>query len=130
MREVLIEKKTFTVRSLRRKEMREHNLAQYGITPSMFTPVMKEDGKTVDVELHERGQEKVIDLVLDDQGGVDAVDQAGGNAGLRDVWIAIVKETYGAVGEEKNLPTSGGGAQTGSASTIAPPAPKPSDNKE
>jgi hypothetical protein len=45
-------------------------------------------------------------------GGVDAVDNAGGNVGLNTIWTAIIAETYGNPGEEKNFSTSGQGDQT------------------
>lgn len=115
MRKVKVEETEFAVRPLRRKEMEEKGLAEYGIKPFFYKPPTLDDGaaeadKMVDVDKVVAGQKLVLDLAV--EGGLDAVDAVGGNPAINKVYDAIIAETYGLKGEEKNLPRSGQDDQT------------------
>jgi len=114
MREVTIENTVFKVRSLRRAEIREHNLKEYGYLLRGYEPPTLpagDDGnKAVDWDKAAEGQIKVLDLVID--GGTAAVDRVGGHAGVNRAWWAVIAETYSLPGEEKNSSPSGPPAQT------------------
>jgi hypothetical protein len=57
--------------------------------------------------------------------GYEAVDQAGGVQGLREVWQAIIAETYGTRDEEKNSSGAGSVSAIPGAVTTATPACEP-----
>jgi len=100
MRTVEIEGVKIDVRSIKRKERRAKDLDKYGYHAGFFAPPVNEDG-TVDMELFETGRDVVLELVLG-EGAIDKIDDAAGEAGIREAWKAIIDETYGNRDEEKN----------------------------
>lgn len=113
MREVKIGGKTYHARSLKRRERVEHKLDDYGYGRFFYSPPETPEGK-IDRERAEKGIDLVLELVF----GLDAmseIDEADGMNGLAAAHMGIIKETYGAKDEEKNLPQSGAGPQTTSA---------------
>jgi len=91
------------VRGLTRKEIREFK--PYGFYFSYYNPpIFKMD--TVD-----EGIEKVMDLCVLDPEALKLLEEQSHKKTM-EVFGGIVKETYGAKDEEKNLPTSGNGSQT------------------
>ena len=97
MREVEIGGQKFDVRSLKRKEVKE--LIGAGMNPSSL-PVEKAD----------ECMDKVFSYVFtkDQNKQIDELDQKDAMA----LFAHVLKETYGAKDEEKNLLTSGDGEQT------------------
>ena len=91
------------VRGLTRKELREFK--QYGFYFSYYNPPI------LKMDLVDEGIEKVMDLCVQDPEALKALEQAPHKKTM-EVFGGIVKETYGAKDEEKNLPTSGNGSQT------------------
>jgi hypothetical protein len=121
MREVNIDglDKPVKIRSIRRSEQ-VGGLDQYGYHLLFYSPPMGPD-KLTDRAKTEEGIEKVLAAVID-AATIQAVDDAGGASALREVWFAIVKETYGDKAEEKNLFPAGSSTPTPSGSPTAKPA--------
>jgi hypothetical protein len=118
MRQININGQTFEVRSLRRAEINKKQFRQLGYGRFVFTPELG-DGDT-----QERLAEimDVALLAVLGQEGCAAVDAAGGVRGLQAAWRAIVDETYGTAGAEKNSSGAGSGSATPGAATTAPHA--------
>lgn len=91
------------VRSLTRKEIR--GLKKYGFYFSFYSPPI------LNMDMIDEGIEKVMDLCVLDPEALKTLEEQSHNKTM-EVFGAIVKETYGAKDEEKNLPTSGDGSQT------------------
>jgi len=113
MRKITIAGKDYDVRGLKRSEIRGQ-LKQYGFKTMMWIiPEKEENGKKVpDLDLIEDGQALALELVLGPD-KVAEIDEAGGNAALKEAFIALSKETYGDKDEEKNSSTPGGASPTG-----------------
>lgn len=113
MRKVTIAGKEYEIRGLKRSEIRGP-LKQYGFRTMMWLiPEREEDGKKLpDLDLVEEGQDAVLSLVLGEE-TVSEIDEAGGNAALKEAFVAITRETYGDKDEEKNLSIPGGESPTG-----------------
>ncbi len=87
MRTVEIDGQAFEVRGLKRKEVKQ--LKREGIILVNLDPEMGEDA-----------MDKVFDMVFTtDQ--IEEIDELQ-NADALQIWSAILLETYGAPGEEKN----------------------------
>ena len=91
------------VRPLTRKQVRE--LKPNGFRLSYYT------GEAETPELLDEGYEKVIKWGVVNMEAYEALEGEPLQKSSQ-VFFAIVAETYGARGEEKNLPTSGNGTQT------------------
>jgi hypothetical protein len=121
MKEITIAGSIFKVRGLRLKERRDHNLDDYGYGRFVYSPPTTADGK-IDRQKAEEGMDRLLAVILTPE-ELAAIDQAGGQRGLDEVWLEIVKETYGARDEEKNSSRSGSGtAPPSAAPTTAGPA--------
>lgn len=123
MREITIGNQTFEIRGLRLSEVSSAKMRKLGYGRFAFRP-----------ELGEAGDERIDRLaeVMDaalvavlGKEGYEQVDQAGGVSGLQAAWQAIMAETYGAPGSEKNSSTAGSGSATPGGSTTAAPAASP-----
>ena len=115
MKEITIGGKTFTVRGIRLKERRAHQLDHFGYGRFVYSPPTTTDGK-IDQAKAEEGMDKLLSIILAPE-DLEAIDLAGGQRGLDAAWLEIVRETYGARDEEKNSPRSGSGTATPSAAT-------------
>ena len=104
MREVPINGRVFEARALKLKEIRKHGLGDYGYSLNRYNP--NDDNGELDLDKQETGMEIAIKAIFGDD-GVERIDEAGGVAALREVWFAIIAETYGSYGEEKNSPALG-----------------------
>jgi len=91
------------VRGLTRKELRD--LKEYGFYFSYYSPPI------LNMNLVDEGIQKVMDLCVQDPDALKALEEQPHKKTM-EVFGGIVKETYGARDEEKNLPTSGDGSQT------------------
>ena len=91
------------VRGLTRKELREFK--RYGFYFSYYNPPI------LDIELTDEGIEKAMDLCVLEPDALSALEDRPHKETMQ-VFGGIVKETYGAKDEEKNLPGSGSGSQT------------------
>ena len=91
------------VRGLTRKEVK--SFKRYGFYLSFYSPPID------DPELMDEGIEKVLELCVLTPDTFAALEEKD-NIRSAQVFSGIVKETYGAGDEEKNLPTSGNGSQT------------------
>ena len=100
MAEITFGDKTFKYRSLMRKEIREQGLSDLGYGNHYFQTPQNDDKTSIDEGKLEKGQEIVVNLCVD--GGIDAVDAAGGNEAILKIWQAIIAKTYCLPGEEKN----------------------------
>jgi hypothetical protein len=119
MREVLVNGVKFEVRGLRLSEVSARNMRKLGYGRFVFKPELNGNGDT----------EKLLGDIMDaalypvlGQEGYEEVDAAGGLRGLQQVWRAILNETYGTPGEEKNSLSAGNGKPTPSGSPTATPA--------
>lgn len=123
MRAVDVNGVRFEVRGLRLSEVCEKKMRKLGYGRFLFAP---------DIEAAADKQERmgeIMDaalLAVLGRDGYEQVDAAGGVAGLQVVFKAIIAETYGGPGEEKNSSPAGSGTATPSGSKDAPPAEKSS----
>ena len=99
MREITIDGREICIRPLTRREIK--GLKKYGF--SMLGCVPKFE--TIDEAIDEG-----FSLVLAPDEIAFLDDQPA--EATKSVWTAILKETYGAEDEEKNLPSTSGGTQT------------------
>ncbi len=123
MREITIGNQTFEIRGLRLSEVSSAKMRKLGYGRFAFRPDLGSAGG----ERLERLAE-VMDAALFAVLGKEVyeqVDQAGGIAGLQDAWQAVMAETYGDSGAEKNFSTAGSGSPTPGGSTTAGPAASP-----
>jgi hypothetical protein len=83
------------VRGLKRREIKP--LKKYGYHRSRFVPVLNDGG---DIDVMDEAVDAVLDKVLskDDLNVLDDCEPRWTN----EVWLAVIKETYGAPDEEKN----------------------------
>ena len=83
------------VRGLKSREIKP--LKQYGYHRSRFVPVLSDDGG---IDGLDEAVDAVLDKVLskDDFKALDDCEPRWTN----EVWLAVIKETYGAPDEEKN----------------------------
>jgi hypothetical protein len=128
MREVKIDglDKPVKIRSIRRSEQ-VGGLDQYGYHLLFYSPSSGVLGEEIDREKAEKGMDLVLAAVLGPQ-VVQEVDEAGGSAALRKVWLEIIRETYGSKDEEKNSLPAGNSIPTPSGSPTANPAEEPAKN--
>jgi hypothetical protein len=122
MRRVEVGGEIFEVRGLRLSEVSAAKMRKLGYGRFRFRPELKE-GDDLDKQLSE-----IMDAALMTALGEAVywrVDEAGGLSGLSKVWRAIVDETYGIEGEEKNSLSAGNGNAIPSESPTAPPAENP-----
>jgi hypothetical protein len=119
MAEIEIGGQRFTVRGLRLSEVSAKKMRSLGYGRFFIAPAL--DG-------HEDQQERmgeIMDaalLIVLGRDGYEAVDKAGGLKGLQSAWRAVMAETYGLPGEEKNSSSAGSGSATPSAEPTATPA--------
>ncbi len=94
MRIIEIPGREVEVRGLKRKEIKA--LKEYGYYRSRFTP----PGGDAEPEALDAAMDAVIDKILtkDDLKALDDCEPRW----TSEVWLAIIKETYGAADEEKN----------------------------
>jgi len=92
------------VRGLTRREVR--GLKKYGFYLSYYNPPFA----TPDVM--DEGIERVLVLCVLDKEAFADLEEAD-HIKTMEIFSGITKETYGARDEEKNLPASGNGSQTG-----------------
>jgi len=114
MRKITISSGEVQVRALTRREINAGN--DYGL-------------KYVGVAITPDNFDGVLDYCLGCQ-FPDAVLDDLGNDDLHVLFRAVISETWGNPGEEKNSPTSGLGAQTDGESTTAETAENPNASKE
>jgi len=96
MREVEINGTIFEVRGLKRKEIKK----------------LRKDGIVLtglDAEKADIAMDLIFELLFANQ--IELIDDME-NADALKLWVAVMRETYGASDEEKNLQTSGNGIQT------------------
>ena len=91
------------VRGLTRAEIR--GFKKYGFYFSYYSPPV------LNMDLVDEGIETVMELCVLDSAALKVLEEQPHKKTM-EVFGGIVKETYGAVDEEKNLPTSGNGSQT------------------
>lgn len=123
MRRIEINGQTIEVRGLRLSEVSSKKMRSLGYGRFLFAPELNGAG-----DQQERMSE-IMDAALVNvlgKDGYDRVDLAGGVAGLRAVFKAIIAETYGDPGEEKNSSSAGSGPTTPGGSNTAGPADAPS----
>jgi len=96
MRQIKIDGKTYEVRALRRAEIRA--LSDLGIGSARF-------------ELDRERFDETMDRVLETQFLPDDLDELE-NPLLVELFEAVISETWGNIGEEKNSKRSGNGSQT------------------
>lgn len=94
------------VRSLLRSEMAA--LQAHGFYLMSYRPPLE------DPEMAEKGIVAAVSTQF-----AESVQETWTNRDMRRVFLGIIRETYGDLGEEKNLPTSGPGDQTKTASSTA-----------
>ena len=87
MREVTYEERTFEVRALKRKEVKE--LKKDGYVISNLSPANADDCL-----------DRVFSMVFSEE-DIKAIDEMPNHAAIS-LWQDILKETYGAKDEEKN----------------------------
>jgi hypothetical protein len=121
VRTVVINGAEFEVRGLRLSEVGKKGMRKLGYGRFAFKPDLG-DGD-VEERLGEIMDEALLAVLGKD--GYEAVDQAGGVQGLREVWQAIIAETYGTRDEEKNSSGAGSGSAIPGAVTTATPAGEP-----
>jgi hypothetical protein len=122
MREVTVNGRIFEVRGLRLSEVSATKMRKLGYGRFIFKPDLK-DGDDMQERMGEIMDAALLTVLGRD--GCEQVDQAGGVAGLQTVFRAIIAETYGGAGEEKNLSSAGSGPTTPGGSNTAEPAEKP-----
>ncbi len=98
MREIEIDGTTFNVRGLKRKEVKK----------------LKKDGFNImgglDQDQADDAMDKVFELIFDES-EIEQLDDLVFSKAM-EIWVTVLKETFGAKDEEKNLSGSGGGPQT------------------
>jgi hypothetical protein len=102
MRTIEIEGQKFEVRSLTRGEIKE--LQSFGY--NYITCNLKQ-------EKADKGLDKCLEILFDKK-QMQFLDTCS-NSKVRNLWIEILKETYGAPDEEKNLQSTSSGSKTGHA---------------
>lgn len=123
MRQIEINGQMFEVRGLRLSEVSAKKMRSLGYGRFLFAPDF------AGAEDQQERMSEIMDAALVavlGKDGCERVDQAGGVAGLRAVFRAIIAETYGDAGEEKNSSAAGSGATTPGGSNTAGPADAPS----
>ena len=118
MREIQIGGEVFQVRGLKLSEISTKSFRRLGYGRFAFRPEL--DGEDPDKRLSEI-MDVALMAVLGEQ-GYKAADEAGGVAALGKIYKAIMAETYGESGEEKNSSPAGSGSATPGGSTTAPAA--------
>ena len=93
MRVIEIPGREIEVRGLKRKEIKA--LKEYGYYRSRFAPVKEDDPEALDAAM-----DAVIEKVLK-KADLAALDDCEPRW-TSEVWLGIIKETYGAPDEEKN----------------------------
>jgi hypothetical protein len=110
MREITIGNQTFEIRGLRLSEVSLSKMRKLGFGRFLFNPAI-EIGSADQQERMGEIMDTALQLVLG-KDGVERVDQAGGVSGLHAAFRAIIAETYGTPGEEKNSSPAGSGPAT------------------
>ena len=105
MREIVIDGATASVRGITRHEIKAMQAEGYPI--SRWGVTLEVGG---DSEKAEAMFDRILELGINDGPPLDL--EALTPADERRLYVAIIKETYGAEDEEKNLPPSGDGTQT------------------
>ena len=90
------------IKGLTRKQVKE--LKKHGFYASYYNPAGFE------AEQLDAGMDEVLSVALSTADHAKLDDMV--NRDVNEIFMAIIKETYGAKDEEKNLPTSGDGKQT------------------
>lgn len=119
MREIEIGGKKFTVRGLRLSEVGAAKMRKLGYGRFLFVPEI-----TPGADDQQERMGEIMDAALVavfGKAGIEEIDQAGGVAGLQAAFKAILADTYGTQGEEKNSSGAGSGSATPSAEITAAP---------
>ena len=95
MRTIKIPGRDIEVRGLKRKELKP--LAQYGYHRSRFVPLTGDD---VPPESFDEAVDVILDKILTKE-DLEALDDCEPRW-TNEVWLGIIKETYGSPEEEKN----------------------------
>lgn len=120
MREITIGGEAFAVRGLRLSEVSSAKMRKLGYGRFFFAPELSPGAPDQQERMGEI-MDAALNLVLGKQ-GMEKIDAAGGVLGLQAAFKAILAETYGAPGEEKNSSGAGSGSATPGDRTGAPPA--------
>lgn len=128
MRVVEIDKKEYQIKGLKSSDVFEGGLQKFGYNLSGMDFPTTPDGK-VDFDKFERGIIAVIDAAMGSEKR-EAIENEHSFRGLRVIWRAICRETYGDKDEEKNFWTSGIGGQTKNEKSTVKTAKSAKKNKK
>jgi hypothetical protein len=120
MREITIGNQTFEIRGLRLSEVSSSKMKKLGYGRFAFRPEIGPEGDERLERLADVMDAALLAVLGKD--GYERIDQAGGVSGLQAAWQAIMAETYGVPGAEKNSSAAGSGSATPGGSTTAAPA--------
>jgi hypothetical protein len=123
VREITINGKTFEIRGLRLSEVSSSKMKKLGYGRFAFRPELGAAGEERLERLADVMDAALVAVLGKD--GYEQVDQAGGVSGLQAAWQAVMAETYGEFGAEKNSSPAGSGSPTPGGSTTAGPAASP-----
>ncbi|MCU0589862.1 MAG: hypothetical protein MUC57_00100 [Desulfobacterales bacterium] len=120
VREIEIGGEKFTARGLRLSEVSAAKMRKLGYGRFLFVPEI-----TPGADDQQERMGEIMDAALSavfGKEGIERIDRAGGVKGLHDAFRAIIAETYGTPGEEKNSSSAGSGSTTPGGPNTAEPA--------